>query len=205
MECFGSSPMRLSRAGDENDHVTRDVRSNGLQKTFNLSRHLQKSLHNVKNLFSIKLFILCFNIITATSCICFSFMQHQSEEKSKSDSIKIVSRGHLPPAPAKGASRAAKMRAVARGDDTASTLKHEQQVSCNVLSWSWSWKTVLFFSEAWSLNAVLSVRFLFVLFLEKDPWDVETNRRSRSTSSCSVGWCVNSVAFHLQAILCHGW
>ena len=61
---------------------------------------------------------------------CFSVLQNPSEDKSKNDSIKIVSRGHLPPAPAKGASRAAKMRAVARGDDTASTLKHEQQVSC---------------------------------------------------------------------------
>ena len=61
----------------------------------------------------------------------FNFVQNQSDDKSKNDSIKIVSRGHLPPAPAKGASRAAKMRAVARGDDTASTLKHEQQVSCD--------------------------------------------------------------------------
>ena len=56
--------------------------------------------------------------------------QQQSDDKSKNDSIKIVSRGHIPPAPAKGASRAAKMRAVARGEDTASTLKHEQQVRC---------------------------------------------------------------------------
>ena len=61
----------------------------------------------------------------------YNLVQNQSEDKSKNDSIKIVSRGHLPPAPAKGASRAAKMRAVARGDDTASTLKHEQQVSCD--------------------------------------------------------------------------
>ncbi|XP_027037103.1 manganese-transporting ATPase 13A1-like [Pocillopora damicornis] len=51
----------------------------------------------------------------------------QSDDKSKNDSIKIVSRSHFPPAPVKGASRAAKMRAVARGDDTASNLKQEQQ------------------------------------------------------------------------------
>ena len=60
-----------------------------------------------------------------------SSFQAQSDDKSKNDSIKIVSRSHLPPAPVKGASRAAKMRAVARGDDTASNLKQEQQVRCH--------------------------------------------------------------------------
>ena len=65
--------------------------------------------------------------------VVFSIVQNQPEDKSKNDSIKIVSRGHLPPAPTKGTSRAAKMRAVARGDDTASTLKHEQQVGFNYL------------------------------------------------------------------------
>lgn len=65
--------------------------------------------------------------------VVFSIVQNQPEDKSKNDSIKIVSRGHLPPAPTKGTSRAAKMRAVARGDDTASTLKHEQQVGYNYL------------------------------------------------------------------------
>ncbi|XP_068689455.1 endoplasmic reticulum transmembrane helix translocase-like [Montipora foliosa] len=51
------------------------------------------------------------------------------DDKSKNnDSIKIVSRGNIPAVPAaKGASRAAKMRAMARGEDTASTLKQEQQ------------------------------------------------------------------------------
>ena len=54
----------------------------------------------------------------------------QRDDKSKNnDSIKIVSRGNIPAVPAaKGASRAAKMRAMARGEDTASTLKQEQQV-----------------------------------------------------------------------------
>ena len=65
--------------------------------------------------------------------VVFSIVQNQPEDKSKNDSIKIVSRGHLPPAPTKGTSRAAKMRAVARGDDTASTLKHEQQVGHSFL------------------------------------------------------------------------
>lgn len=55
--------------------------------------------------------------------------QSQKEERSKSnDSIKIVSRGSIPSATSKGASRASKMRAIARKEDTASTLKQEQQV-----------------------------------------------------------------------------
>ncbi|XP_067057939.1 endoplasmic reticulum transmembrane helix translocase-like isoform X1 [Acropora muricata] len=54
--------------------------------------------------------------------------QSQKEERSKSnDSIKIVSRGSIPSATSKGASRASKMRAIARKEDTASTLKQEQQ------------------------------------------------------------------------------
>ncbi|XP_073242423.1 endoplasmic reticulum transmembrane helix translocase-like [Porites lutea] len=51
----------------------------------------------------------------------------QTDDKGKNDSIKIVSRGSIPPASGKGSSRAAKMRAMARGEDTASSLKQEQQ------------------------------------------------------------------------------
>ena len=77
------------------------------------------------------IFSFVITIAASSIAVFFNFVQNQSDDKSKNDSIKIVSRGHLPPAPAKGASRAAKLRAVARGDDTASTLKHEQQVSCD--------------------------------------------------------------------------
>lgn len=87
------------------------------------------------NAFYVELVFSVVIAIAASRITVFYFEQNQSEDKSKNDSIKIVSRGHLPPAPAKGASRAAKMRAVARGDDTASTLKHEQQVSCDFLLW----------------------------------------------------------------------
>ena len=62
------------------------------------------------------------------SLLGFLFFRQQTDDKGKNDSIKIVSRGSIPPASGKGSSRAAKMRAMARGEDTASSLKQEQQV-----------------------------------------------------------------------------
>ena len=62
------------------------------------------------------------------SLLSFLFFRQQTDDKGKNDSIKIVSRGSIPPASGKGSSRAAKMRAMARGEDTASSLKQEQQV-----------------------------------------------------------------------------
>ena len=51
----------------------------------------------------------------------------ETPEPKNSDGVKIVSRGNLTSGSARG-SKAAKMRAVARGDDTVSNLKQEQQV-----------------------------------------------------------------------------
>ena len=62
------------------------------------------------------------------SLLSFLFFRQQTDDKGKNDSIKIVSRGSISPASGKGSSRAAKMRAMARGEDTASSLKQEQQV-----------------------------------------------------------------------------
>lgn len=102
----------------------------GLLTSFAPNR-VQGFLKNVQSFLRSHVSSVVITIAASSIAVFFNFIQNQSEDKSKNDSIKIVSRGHLPPAPAKGASRAAKMRAVARGDDTASTLKHEQQVSCD--------------------------------------------------------------------------
>ncbi|KAK3747846.1 hypothetical protein QZH41_015991 [Actinostola sp. cb2023] len=57
----------------------------------------------------------------------------KQNEKEKSNDITIVSRGRIASSQARGSSRAAKMRAVARGEDTAGSKQDPQPVSLTLI------------------------------------------------------------------------